>query len=136
MKKFKALEKDPNIRRMATEVQALFYAQKSDTVFTRSFRSWYELCPEGDFHYKQYPSEEVLGAVYSQSQWVFWQVHRVAMKGLPTRDKLLLLNWHMRDRLRQTPSESRLVHIRVCNYLGALKRAGILDENLIIEKER
>lgn len=83
---------------------------------------------------------DIMFAVY-ESQWSReWQIFRLALKGLTTRQKL----YHLRKRWlsihdddRHVSKEERVVKMRqIDNYINALKRGGQLDQQLFVAKER
>lgn len=74
-------------------------------------------------------ARSIRNAVYFAPGARDWQFFRVGLHDLGTRQKLWCLAWY----LSQEPKDY-LRRIRVDNYLGALVRAKILDENLRILK--
>lgn len=56
-----------------------------------------------------------------------WQAFRRSLKGTSTRHKLLELIWYMsRNKINQEGDVSRVVEVRVDNYINALLRGGQL----------
>jgi hypothetical protein len=81
-------------------------------------------------------------------QDVEWQRHRLGMKGIPTRDKLHMLELWAQGRnahgvFRSSSEEGgedlrwgfcRATDVQISNYLNALKRGGQLDMNLRVKR--
>jgi superfamily II DNA helicase RecQ len=85
-----------------------------------------------------YSREEIHYAVYTHAHAKDWQKFRVSLKGLNTKEKLYCLGWYWDENvspwLINMPPFVKLHIIRVNNYLGALKRAGCLDQQLHVIK--
>jgi hypothetical protein len=76
------------------------------------------------FGYKQFSNEDVRFAVYEADDFLEWQKFRVMLKGVTTREKLYALGWYL------SMNDSDVAIIRVNNYIGALKRGGLLNDDL------
>lgn len=80
-------------------------------------------------------------AVYTSNDAEQWQQFRVSLKGLSTREKLYcLMNYwlmHVSDGAGAHVSKEAWENhkIRVWNYLGALKRGGQLNSQLMIVRD-
>ena len=66
---------------------------------------------------------EILAAVKDKD----WQVVRKSMKGVPTEQKLDILEGYYE---RRNGNQVMLIRIQVCNYINALKRGGQLNDAL------
>jgi hypothetical protein len=87
---------------------------------------------------EDYSHEKVRYCVYEAPDADNWQMFRVSLKGLNTKEKLYALSWWIvnastiaHERLATNPARDL---VRVNNYLGALKRSGHLDANLKVAK--
>jgi hypothetical protein len=81
-------------------------------------------------HIESFPQVEVKYAVYEAADHEEWQKFRCSLKGQSTRMKLARLWVHYQNSRANAESikELDVAKIRVHNYLGALKRGGLLDE--------
>lgn len=83
-----------------------------------------------------YTREQIHEAVYSSE---VWQMFRVSLKGLTTREKLYALGWYwdvyISPGMLVIGADTKLQIVRVNNYLGALKRGGFLDSQLHVIKD-
>ncbi len=87
--------------------------------------------------YKQPNADEVRWAVYEGPGHREWQLFRVSLKGLSTSDKLYGLKRYfdsIMHNLQRTEEEQQLCVIRVNNYVGALRRGGLLNADFEIVK--
>ncbi len=84
----------------------------------------------------QYPQDQVLFAVYKAEDAHKWQLFRVALKGLTTQKKLLML--HFRYNYLVIEKRPNFIHsdegrqikieqVRISNYIGAIVRSGHLN---------
>ena len=78
--------------------------------------------------------------VYSANDHRDWQLFRVSMKGMSTREKLFMLyNYYTEtEQVSIFGKITQIYNVRKCridNYIGALKRAGILDDGGNIIKD-
>jgi len=80
----------------------------------------------------KYSQADVMDAVYNADDVADWQLFRVSLKGLSTHEKLFLLAQRYRKGWMQ--DKNKIEYIRVWNYIGALKRGGQLDSNLMVVK--
>ena len=88
-----------------------------------------------NYGYNQPGVEEARHAVYEADGHVDWQKFRVAMKGANTVDKLRMLhNRWLKKVSGRTDEQAGLEKTRIWNYIGALRRGGQLDRNLIAVK--
>ena len=94
----------------------------------KTIESWKSLVGLG-YAYEVYSQELVQRAVYDCVTAAAWQEFRVRLKGLSTQEKLYCLACWYKHFLG---SHYDLTRVRVCNYLGALIRAGLLDEHLVV----
>ncbi len=63
-----------------------------------------------------------------------WQKCRLSMKNVPTHKKLeILLDWRI-EHLTDDGFILRPTEVQIDNYLGALRRGAILDENNLIKR--
>lgn len=89
--------------------------------------SWYDFIPTWTFIV--HGQVDVRDAVYKAEGFEEWQKLRVSLHGLTTRAKLwCLMKYYERKR------NDYWRRIRIDNYLGALIRGGILDEDLKVLK--
>lgn len=65
-----------------------------------------------------------------------WQQYRLRMKGIVTEAKLdKLFLWREQGLLHaKSPEESRRYQVQIDNYINALKRGGLLDDNLRVQR--
>jgi hypothetical protein len=84
---------------------------------------------------KHWGMSDIRYAVYMAPDHLDWQLFRVALKGLPTDQKLGMLSYRLTTRVTE-PSEPNwlLEFIRADNYIGALRRGGQLNEALEVVK--
>ena len=59
-----------------------------------------------------------------------WQVFRVSMKGKSTTQKLVMLDSWCNSCIEIHGSLTRKCDVQVGNYINALKRGGLLNDNL------
>lgn len=64
-----------------------------------------------------------------------WQKFRSkVLKGAPTKYKLKLLVLWLQDHPEVDDKKVWVAHVQVSNYLNALKRGGLLDTNLRVQR--
>jgi hypothetical protein len=85
---------------------------------------------------EDYSREQIAYAVYESLEADHWQKFRVSLKGLSTKEKIYCLGWYwVTEVINEIDDEPKRRNIiRVNNYLGALKRGGQLNGELIIIK--
>jgi hypothetical protein len=89
---------------------------------------------------EDYSRATIAYAVYEAPGAEAWQKFRVSLKGLSTKEKIFCLAWywdtHVAPGAGAYLSADLWQHeiIRVNNYLGALKRGGQLDQDLVVQK--
>lgn len=83
-----------------------------------------------EHHVDGYSQATINKAVYTSDTAEEWQLFRVSLKGLTTREKLYLLDKRYRARDDLKPDEAYLEKVRIDNYIGALIRGGQLSMDL------
>lgn len=73
---------------------------------------------------------DVTHAVYEAIGYDRWQRFRVALKGWSTQQKLYFLEQYWEKYCLESCENMRIERIRVNNYIGALKRGGVLNADL------
>jgi hypothetical protein len=64
-----------------------------------------------------------------------WQKYRASMKGESTSKKLdMLLTWRVRHLIGAGLILPRDVQVQIDNYINALKRGGLLNEDLKVQR--
>ena len=63
-----------------------------------------------------------------------WQGVRLAMKQIPTHDKLRICHDYWKRKASPTPSIMYIIECQVGNYLGALRRGGQLNDQNQVRK--
>ena len=92
--------------------------------------------PYRDRFTEDYSQTSIRNAVYFALKASEWQKFRVSLKGLNTKQKIFCLVWWWDIYVdgESIATNNQYDIIRVNNYLGALKRAGLLDSNLNVCK--
>ena len=72
---------------------------------------------------KTYTAEEVKVSTNN----IHWQMVRVGMKGMPTHEKLDILDAYRYNKIKMYGRLSRPNEVRIDNYINALKRGGLLN---------
>lgn len=88
-----------------------------------------------EHEYFQPSAQRVQEAVYNVPSHREWQRFRVSLKGMSTRVKIARLDARWRKNIATRSSddpEFALETVRIHNYIGALKRGGLLNDNLEI----
>lgn len=74
-------------------------------------------------------------AVYQVADHERWQQFRVSLKGQSTRMKLLRLKRYYDEQYSKAQGiQQRIEKIRIDNYIGSLRRGGLLDSNYKVIK--
>ena len=82
-----------------------------------------------------YSQKLIRHAVYEADDAREWQSVRVAMKGLTTQEKLVMMATYLKAaKLGHLNCSAEIGTIRVHNYIGALRRGGQLDADMQIRK--
>ena len=122
----KDFERDPQIQRAAQHLQTqLLQECRKQAETIQSITGW-------NFLVGSYRQSQVQNAVYKCASAREWQIFRVALKGLTTKQKLYLLAIRYKDLLQQATVESGVDprdhegFIQIDNYIGALVRGGLL----------
>lgn len=86
--------------------------------------------PHNDEVERGYPPKDVRHFCVNDKEW---QIHRLAMKGKTTHEKLAMLKqwWDTHER-----EEYYATQVQVGNYLGALRRGGQLDDSNRVRRWR
>lgn len=114
-KKFK--EYDRKYRKLVGKGRDLIKPEDKD--FIQTIECWTSIV--------QVPTQDIVQyAVYEAPDHEQWQMFRVSLKGLSTKEKLWLL-W-----LRVRNTDNELEKVRIYNYLLALVRGGQLNESFVI----
>lgn len=79
-----------------------------------------------DMGYAQPSVAEARFAVYEADGFEDWQLFRVSMKGLTTRQKIAMCRHRWNSMITCNEGDSVIETHRIWNYLGALKRGGQL----------
>ena len=127
MKTFKEFEQDPTIRGLALSLHSEMLREcQQKLIQVSQIKRW-------PYAYTSHSQQNVQYAVY-HSQWSReWQIFRIALKGLTTRQKLfqLIKRWKETETVMRQTGNSEYYRTRVVqieNYVGALVRGGLLDE--------
>ena len=120
-KRFKEFERDPRIQQLAGSLQEqmlLECEQKVEEI--QAITCW-------PFAIIVHPQPTVQYAVYDSPKARDWQIFRIALKGLTTRQKLYQLRKRYREMLETIRADTFPVEqIQIDNYIGALQRGGQL----------
>ena len=125
MKRFKEIEDslDKKLCRREAEKWLTQYKSKQNNILEKH-NTWPRVTL-----WRQPGRVEVADAVYQSGDYMDWQMFRVGLKGLTTKDKLRAL-WCRLTAYEESATE----RVRVNNYIGALKRGGQLNDKLEIAK--
>jgi len=86
---------------------------------------------------RTWSNEEIRHAVYFEDGAEDWQLFRVSMKGLTTKEKLYMLGVRRDEYVNDETAGSLsfvLERCRIDNYIGALRRGGQLNEKYEVVK--